>query len=307
MKAFVSAFALCAMLLIVCVSYAQPTAICKVSDHGISYNDSDCDGVADKYDNCPLVRNGYCSADLLFCDVNQDCSPTNPLPGCVSDQELAVGDQADWNYNSIGDVCDDTDRDGIPDYLDNCKTVFNPDQNPKACVDSDADGFEDTIDNCIDVYNPNQRDLDEDDIGDACDNCPYTYNPDQLDSNDDGRGDACPSDYDNDGIPDINDNCPVIPNEDQLDTDEDSIGDVCDNCPTFYNPDQEDSNNNHAGDACEPSLDVINPPPMALLTMEQGSGGCSMMNGETLVTASPMLGFLFLTASFVIIRRRVKS
>jgi hypothetical protein len=307
MKAFISVSALCVLLLIVCVSYAQAPLICKVSDHGITYDDSDCDGVADKYDNCPHVKNGYCSVSLLNCDVNDNCSPTNPLPGCVSDQEIAVGNQADWNYNDVGDVCDDTDRDGVPDYLDNCKTTYNPDQNPRACVDTDGDGFEDTIDNCIDVYNPDQFDFDEDGVGNACDNCPYTSNLDQLDTNDDGRGDACPSDYDNDGVPDIQDNCPLIPNADQLDTDEDGIGDVCDNCPTVYNPDQEDSNNNHVGDACKLSPEVTTTPPLALATMEQGSGGCSIMGGEASAILPAIFALLCIATSLVLIRRRVKS
>jgi hypothetical protein len=64
--------------------------------------------------------------------------------------------------------------------------------------DRDGDGVPDHLDNCPDVYNPEQYDEDGDGIGDACDNCPHVYNPDQADMGEtilggepDGVGDAC--------------------------------------------------------------------------------------------------------------------
>jgi len=58
-------------------------------------------------------------------------------------------------------------------------------------LDTDLDGIPDCMDNCPLVSNPEQADLDGDGIGDACDNCPWIYNPDQLDTNGDGVGDVC--------------------------------------------------------------------------------------------------------------------
>lgn len=104
----------------------------------------------------------------------------------------------------------DTDGDGIPDSIDNCPTVWNPDQ-----LDTDGDGVGDACDNCPTVWNPNQLDTDGDGVGDACDNCPTVFNPDQSDMDGDGIGDAC-------------DNCPTVFNPDQADLDGDGIGDACD-------------------------------------------------------------------------------
>ena len=43
-------------------------------------------------------------------------------------------------------------------------------------VDTDGDGIFDDIDNCASVYNPDQADLDQDGIGDVCDSTPgVTY------------------------------------------------------------------------------------------------------------------------------------
>jgi len=58
------------------------------------------------------------------------------------------------------------------------------------CIDSDGDGVGDPglpgnqcgIDNCPSVYNPDQTDDDQDGVGDACDNCWSVVNPSQEDA-----------------------------------------------------------------------------------------------------------------------------
>ncbi len=147
----------------------------------------------------------------------------------------------------------DLDGDGVPDALDNCPSVPNPDQ-----FDADGDHRGDVCDNCPAVYNPSQANQDGDALGDACDpcpadpsndtdgdgvcggvdNCPGIYNPSQADSDHDGLGDACdpcpadPSnDADGDGVCGLADNCPAVYNPSQADTDGDGFGDACDPCP----------------------------------------------------------------------------
>jgi hypothetical protein len=182
-------------------------------------DDADADGVKDAADNCAHVKNGDCEASALNCDVNGN--------GAATDQEMAAGNQADWNNDGFGDACQDTDADGILDYLDNCPALPNADQDPDACLDTDSDQIPDAVDNCADLYNPLQEDTDHDGIGDWCDDCRFVANPDQMDSDDDGIGDACQSDTDGDGIPDTQDNCPTVANPDQANSDDRSRGDAC--------------------------------------------------------------------------------
>jgi hypothetical protein len=70
----------------------------------------------------------------------------------------------------------DSDKDGIPDLLDNCVSVENADQADRngnsrgdACDDFDRDGVLNIYDNCLENPNRNQRDEDGDGIGDVCD------------------------------------------------------------------------------------------------------------------------------------------
>jgi|TARA_Y100000310_G_scaffold9431_1_gene9885 hypothetical protein len=135
--------------------------------------DSDEDLIPDEYDNCPDVSNS---------------------------------DQADWNMNGIGDVCEDLDNDGVIDLEDNC----------------------------INVSNPFQEDEDNDGIGDECDNCTSFPNTNQFDMDGDGEGDECDNDIDGDGIDNVNDNCADYYNPNQEDADSDGEGDACqlDSCNT---------------------------------------------------------------------------
>lgn len=80
----------------------------------------------------------------------------------------------------------DTDNDGFLNNVDNCPTVYNPNQ-----MDQDGDNRGDACDNCLYVSNFSQMDSDMDGVGDACDNCLYVSNSGQQDVNGNGIGDAC--------------------------------------------------------------------------------------------------------------------
>ena len=94
--------------------------------------------------------------------------------GCSGTGDCRVSIAADTTV--VAQFERDTDADGVPDSVDNCIDVPNPDQS-----DSDGDGLGDRCDG----------DLDGDGVAELEDNCPTVFNPDQLDSNLDGRGDAC--------------------------------------------------------------------------------------------------------------------
>ncbi|NUP10539.1 MAG: OmpA family protein [Polyangiaceae bacterium] len=98
----------------------------------------------------------------------------------------------DVNYNKFNDTLD-TDKDGIPDYMDLCPTV--PEDKKPPYPD----------DGC-----PQEPDRDNDGIPDSRDKCPDV--PEDRDGVDDKDG--CPEDdADQDNIPDAKDDCPKEPGE----------------------------------------------------------------------------------------------
>jgi hypothetical protein len=124
-------------------------------------------------------------------EVNPDLVPDGDGDGVPYDGDLSgiAGDQP-----CIGGqvtYCDD-----------NAPDLDNPDQ-----ADGDWDGVGDVVDNCPNDYNPDQADGDENGIGVVCDpteidwdhdglmpgedDCPYAWDPDNLDYDADGHPDAC--------------------------------------------------------------------------------------------------------------------
>jgi hypothetical protein len=168
------------------------------------------------------------------------------------------------SYNSTrGDACNridsgpyagqlDADGDRIPDSIDNCPLVYNPDQKPgtggrgKACDPHYCDAFP-TDPDCI-----NAKDTDGDGIPDFADNCVTVYNPGQEVNPYSGLAVACNSgvgqDLDGDGVPNEKDNCLAVPNPNQTNNNHASnagaisvygadtgVGDNCySNWPVFY-------------------------------------------------------------------------
>jgi OOP family OmpA-OmpF porin len=116
----------------------------------------------------------------------------------------------------------DTDRDGVPDGLDQCPdTPAGATVDERGCPrDSDADGVFDGIDQCPDTPSGvavDARgcplDADNDGVPDHLDQCPNTPAGTAVDE----RG--CPRDSDADGVPDNLDLCPNTPAGARVDKD----------------------------------------------------------------------------------------
>ncbi len=184
----------------------------------------------------------------------------------VTDEDGATGtDQV--TVNVTGSVAD-ADGDGIADALDNCPTIYNPEQTVATYyADQDKDGYGDPNTIVQDCRPPSGY------VDNALDLCPFVFDgTTPRDTDGDGAGDACDEDDDNDGVPDADDCAPLDAafGTRQLwyaDGDGDGFGDPgqatyscaaptdyvanhSDNCPTTYNPGQEDSDGDGTGDAC---------------------------------------------------------
>jgi len=131
-------------------------------------NDTDGDGVYDKFDACPEV---FGLAEFKGCpdsdsdgiiDSKDDCPNTAGLAalnGCPDADEDGIADKDDACPNAKGTKankgCPDTDGDGLVDKNDDCPQVAGPTAN-KGCPwpDTDKDGVLDKDDDCVNEAGP---------------------------------------------------------------------------------------------------------------------------------------------------------
>ncbi|MHB8632881.1 MAG: thrombospondin type 3 repeat-containing protein [Thermoplasmatota archaeon] len=170
--------------------------------------DVDHDGVQDLVDNCPRVPNPD-QRDSDGDGIGDACDSTP----CHRDGSQGAPPRPDYlTIKCSASPCRHQDAEGFAYWLA-CRPQGVALHIPLA-RDRDADGVPDVVDNCPAMYNPDQHDLDGDGIGDVCDadmdgdgindklepgqssltildNCPTVANPDQRDSVGNGVGDAC--------------------------------------------------------------------------------------------------------------------
>ena len=162
--------------------------------------------------------------------------------------------QIDYAWNSFTDLGitsrisvgfkfggSDSDKDGVPDYLDKCpNTPAGVKVDPSGCpVDSDKDGVPDYLDKCpntpagmaVNAAGCPTLDTDKDGVPDYLDKCPDTPAGAVVDSS------GCPVDSDKDGVPDYLDKCPntstaavVDSSGCPVDSDHDGVPDYLNKC-----------------------------------------------------------------------------
>jgi len=93
------------------------------------------------------------------------------LPASVPDMHRVL----DQDHDGIANIAEDHDNDGAHDFIDNCPTLANADQQ-----DVDGDGRGVPCDNCPSHANEMQEDSDLDGIGNLCDSCPLSSGPGEV-------------------------------------------------------------------------------------------------------------------------------
>jgi hypothetical protein len=183
------------------------------------FEDLDNDCVRDTVDNCPCPA--AVATGLADCDPSNDptsmiCPPSftcTPNPGCTNTcfpssgcLDFANPDQADFDGDSMGDLCDpDDDNDGLTD-VEEAGLGTDPFD-----ADTDDDGLGDGEEVHVHGTDPRNPDTDGDGLTDGEEVLVYGTDPLDPDSDDDGLNDGfevlhgtdpLDADTDDDGLPD---------------------------------------------------------------------------------------------------------
>jgi Bacterial TSP3 repeat len=169
---------------------------CPGDPDPLPFEDLDNDCVLDTVDNCPCPATIV--AQLTDCD-----STTNPTQSCT---DFANPDQADFDGDGLGNVCDpDDDNDGLTDE-EEAALGTNP-----LDPDSDDDGLSDGDEVNTHGTDPLDPDSDDDGLSDGDEVNIHGTDPLDADTDDDGLPDGLEvangtdplnPDSDGDGIPD---------------------------------------------------------------------------------------------------------
>ena len=133
---------------------------------------------------------------FILPDTDEDYVPKS-IDNCPNKTNW---NQADFNDDGLGDACDDSDNDGMPDAFE-ISNNLNPLDASDANLDKDEDGLT-NLEEFQHKTNPNNNDTDRDNVLDGSDNCPGKDNADQDNFDQDSKGDVCDDDDDDDGMAD---------------------------------------------------------------------------------------------------------
>ena len=219
---------------------------------GVSYGlaggaaDSDGDGVLDKNDECPKIK--------------EDKDNIADADGCP---------ESDADLDNIPD-----ERDQCPEESETFNKIDDEDGCPDGTGDKDGDGVKDAHDNCPDKSGTAWEkgfvgcpDADEDGVADSNDKCPGELEDADGFEDDDG----CPDlDHDHDGVPDTSDKCQGEP--EVMNGVDDSDG-----CPDSA-PDRDGDGIPDSKDRCKRKAETLN--------AEKDSDGCPENFKAKLATVS---------------------
>jgi len=162
--------------------------------------DSDGDGIYDDTDSCPNTAPTGNDADGDGCTDPLDADGDGITDSSDNCPNAANPDQANWDSDSAGDACDDSDGDTVWDNIDD---------------NNDNDGIIDVYDSCPNTpagetadsagCSDSQIDSDNDLVMDADDQCPNTPTGEAANS---AGCSASQTDTDGDGVYDSADQCP---------------------------------------------------------------------------------------------------
>ncbi|MBT7238004.1 hypothetical protein HN865_04050 [Candidatus Woesearchaeota archaeon] len=141
-----------------------------------------------------ILQNNSANGILVIRSSANNFSGNTFLDNTINGYERADSNGNFWNLNITGNFWDDIESNpGYPDYYIISGPGDGIDWHPLNSPphDEDRDGTPDFEDNCVYTFNPTQKDFDRDGVGDWCDNCIMTSNFDQEDLNGNYVGDVC--------------------------------------------------------------------------------------------------------------------